>query len=433
MADQDPYIEHSSEGGAAGDLSPTEAREVLVGPATEHQQNVLTFGILPIACWRVDEIRFDFGSSFVLPQIAAEVAILAKLREKHKKQPSDDAPAGSAGGAYPPLSIFGHADPVGDDEQNKQLSGRRATAIYALLIRNTDLWEQLFSNSPGGDTWGVKSIQVMLGTLGFPCGPVDGSFGPNTSDAVKRFQQANGLPADGQPGPQTRSKLFLAYMDKLCGDLKLDRVEDFLARGADAEGKGDRQGCGEFNPVLLFSQNQEDEFAAAQSKQRRNALNAPNRRVVALLFRPGSRVEAARWPCPRVKEDSAGCKKRFWSDGEKRRSEHLPDQQRRFEETQDTFACRFYHRMTTNSPCEAGLAVFRIRLFDRFGRALPHAPYQVVLAGQEMAPGTADENGDIVIRNVTVPTSCIVRWSRPPEDDFPLVYGEADDVEVPSE
>lgn len=424
MGEQDPYIEHSSEGGAAGDLASSAPVELPLAPSTSGEFNLLTFGLIPIACWRVDEIRFDFGSSFVLPQTAAEVALLAKLREKHKKQSS---------GEYPPLSIFGHADPVGDDEPNKKLSGRRATAIHALLTRKAALWEQLYSNPAGGDNWGVRSIQAMLGALGFPCGAADGSLGPNTSDAVKRFQQANGLPADGQPGPQTRTKLFPAYMDKICGDLKLDPVKDFLGRGADNGGKGDRQGCGEFNPVLLFSQQQEQEFANAGSNQKRNAANAPNRRVVALLFRPGSRVDPARWPCPRVDEDSAGCKKRFWSDGEKRRTQHPPDKQRKFEETQDTFACRFYHRMTTRSPCESGLPVFRIRLFDRFGRPLPYAPYQVVLDGQETAPGTADENGDIVVRNVTVPTSCIVRWSRPPEEDPPLVYSDSDDdIEVPS-
>jgi hypothetical protein len=48
----------------------------------------------------------------------------------------------------------------------------------------------------------------------------------------------------------------------------------------------------------------------------------------------------------------AGCKKRFFSDGEKRRSTRLQDKPRKFEETKDTFACRFYDRMTRDSPCE---------------------------------------------------------------------------------
>ena len=67
---------------------------------------------------------------------------------------------------FPPLSIFGHADPVGNDDYNKQLSGRRATAIYGLLTRDTHLWEELYSHSFGNDKWGVKAIQIMLAELG---------------------------------------------------------------------------------------------------------------------------------------------------------------------------------------------------------------------------------------------------------------------------
>jgi tetratricopeptide (TPR) repeat protein len=49
-------------------------------------------------------------------------------------------------GKKPPLSIFGHADPVGDDDYNKKLSGRRAAAIYALIARRPDIWEDIFKN-----------------------------------------------------------------------------------------------------------------------------------------------------------------------------------------------------------------------------------------------------------------------------------------------
>ena len=147
-------------------------------------------------------------------------------------------------------------------------------------------------------------------------------------------------------------------MNLLCGDLLLDKTKDFLARGQDAGGKGDLQGCSEFNPLLILSQDQQTAFdQAKQNKddatlQQRNDLNAQNRRVMVLIFRKGSRVDPAKWPCPRVTEGVAACKKRFFSDGEKRRSTRLPDSDRKFDESHDTFACRFYQRLSSNSPCE---------------------------------------------------------------------------------
>jgi len=404
---------------------------VFVAPATQDQFNLVTLPIIPIACWRVDDLRFDFASSFVVPEAAKELAILAQLREKHKLQQLPFGGAQPGASLYPPLSIFGHADPVGDDELNKNLSGRRATAVYALLTRQPHMWEELYTNAQDGDNWGIRSVQIMLLALGYAPGPIDGKVGETTRDAVAQFQRASGLEDDGQPGPHTRTELFRLYMDKLCGDaLKLDPVEDFLARNRDAGGKGDRQGCGEFNPVLLFSQQEEDQYGQSASKNRRNQANRPNRRVVALLFRPGARVSAAYWPCPRVDEDGGGCRKRFWSDGEKRRTTHLPDQSRCFDDSADTFACRFYHRLTTGSPCEGALPIFQVRLFDRFGRPIPNAPYSVTLKGQQPITGTANASGDIIIRSVKRPTSCVIRWSAPhPQDEEPL-YSDQDVSEI---
>jgi outer membrane protein OmpA-like peptidoglycan-associated protein len=421
----------SSEGGTAGDHVVPEALPVRVAPATQDQFNVVALPIIPIACWRMDDIRFDFGSSFVVPETAKELKTLADLREKHKVQVLG-APDGAA--IYPPISIFGHADPVGNDDLNKTLSGRRATAVYALLTRKAELWEDLYSNAQVGDEWGVRSLQMMLLALNFSPGPIDGEAGPQTRNALSKFLQASGLPASGQLDSATRSKLFCQYMDLLCGgNLKLDPVEDFLARNGDQSGKGDRQGCSEFNPVLLFSKQEEDQYGKSKSKNVRNQANAPNRRVVVLLFRPGARVTSARWPCPSVNEGIAACKKRFWSDGEKRRSTHFADQRRLFEDSRDLFACRFYHRLTTGSPCEGALPIFRVRLFDRLGRPVPNAPYSVTLEGQSSVTGTADASGDIIIRNVKRPTSCLLKWSVPrPVEEEPVYSGLQDsDIEEP--
>jgi len=162
-----------------------------------------------------------------------------------------------------------------------------------------------------------------------------------------------------------RKLLFERYMDTLCGsELKLQK-KDFLARGEDPGGKGDFQGCSEFNPVLIFSSKDQSTFEQSEDKTARNDANATNRRVMVLIFRKGSRVDPLKWPCPRATDGVAACKKRFFADGEQRRTERLLDKPRTFAETRDTFACRFYHRLTNSSPCEVPREIDRVTIvFD---------------------------------------------------------------------
>ena len=61
------------------------------------------------------------------------------------------------------------------------------------------------SGSRGGE---VRRIQEQLAGLGFYRGPLDGDFGGGTLSAVKAFQQAKGLGADGIVGPNTWRTLF---------------------------------------------------------------------------------------------------------------------------------------------------------------------------------------------------------------------------------
>ena len=370
-----------TDGGKAASHGVTELSEVRVGPATGSEFNTVIAGIIPVACWRVDDLRFEFDSSFILPATKAELAQLVVLRKAHPESP---------------LSVFGHADPIGDDNYNKVLSGRRATAIYALLTRDTALWEELFSHPTGNDKWGKNALDAMHAELNPPP--------PGTA--------ATGAPASAQSNPGERKQLFSDYMDKLCGpELKLKK-EDFLARGADSGGKGDYQGCSEFNPVLIFSEQDNQRFQAAADKTERNAENAPNRRVMILLFRKGSKVVPSRWPCPRAKEGVAGCRKRFWSDGESRRSRRLPDRARTFPETQDTFACRFYHRLTTGSPCEE-----------------PAPPVATVVKIKATVPSTPPNT----LRNA--PAAVANQWAAPIDRTFestkqlpagPVVFQDAD-------
>jgi hypothetical protein len=54
----------------------------------------------------------------------------------------------------------------------------------------------------------VKSLQVLLDGMGFPCGKADGSFGAKTEAAVKNYQEANSLKKDGVVGQATWSSLL---------------------------------------------------------------------------------------------------------------------------------------------------------------------------------------------------------------------------------
>ena len=106
------------EGGLADKYPSMAAPEIQVAPTTKTGFNTIRQSLIPIACWRLHDMRFEFDSSFVRAEVAREMGILHKLLLDHPRAP---------------LSVFGHADPVGDDEYNKQLSGRRSAAIYGLL------------------------------------------------------------------------------------------------------------------------------------------------------------------------------------------------------------------------------------------------------------------------------------------------------------
>jgi len=322
--------EHDAEieGGIAFDHPTRRVLPLLVAPTLTSEVNAVREGLKPIACWSIGDIRFEFDSSFVKPEVVNETPLLTRSLRRHAR-----------GGTPPTLSIFGHADPVGQDEYNKQLSGRRAAAIYGLLTRDVALWERLYTQPFGSDIWGQRSVRTMLSALGY-----------EGFSAAVDFQKDHGLVADGVVGPKTRVELFRTYMDALCVDdsgasFVVDKA-DFLASGADAGGKGDFQGCGELNPALLLSQNE----VQTLPKPKRDAENTPNRRVVAFLFRTGTHRPPEDWPCPRATEGSTACGKRLFIDAERRRA--VGAARREYRLARDTFACRFYDRLSVRSPCE---------------------------------------------------------------------------------
>lgn len=320
-------MELTSDSGIAALHTPLEEIPIVAAPTDRGKLNTITLPLVPIACWRVEDINFEFASSIPSPTIGLGLKHLAQVMDEAGKKDRPDLKEPN------PISIFGHADPVGDDEPNKGLSGRRAQALYGLLTRDVTFWEDLFQHRHPYDNWDKNALQVMLDHV---TGTPGQSTASHQSDAAKRKQ------------------LFTDYMNKLAppGLAPIDKKKGFLARGADPGGKGDYQGCGEFNPNMVFSQADEQKFAKSADKSERNADNRINRRVMVLIFRKGSQVDPAKWPCPKVKEGSAGCRKRFFPDGDQRRSTHLPSERRLHEKKAETFACRLYERITDRSPCE---------------------------------------------------------------------------------
>lgn len=54
----------------------------------------------------------------------------------------------------------------------------------------------------------VKTLQRLLNAMGYSCGSVDGSFGPSTESAVKKYQKAYKLAVDGSVGQATWNSLL---------------------------------------------------------------------------------------------------------------------------------------------------------------------------------------------------------------------------------
>jgi hypothetical protein len=370
--DEEGTILDSSEEGVIGVHPERRLEPFLAAPATDKQFNVLGLDIEPIACLHLGDILFDFDSSFVRPEVSKLLTELPGLRDK-RKNPK---------GQLPPVGIWGHADPVGSEDYNKQLSGRRAKAVYGVLLNDESVWEQLFNQPFGGDNW-------------------------QTSSSVAGLRAFMNLPA-GTP----RKTVFQEYMKTLC-PVPLTKA-DFLGQGADPHGRADFQGCSKFNPLVLLSKEENEEL----TKEQRNAANLLNRRVVVYLFRPGTKVTPSLWPCPAALDSTAACHKRLFLDAKQRET---PGDERREHTkiTDTTFACRFYDRIGGPSPCERVLKIYRVRLFDTLANPLPAAPY-FLTDGKSKFLSRAKDDAFLTVRDIKVPATVTIKWNRPKPGETPL-------------
>ncbi len=308
----DKFDSSASDWGVAAEHPERKRLAYFVAPSTSDKKvkNTIILEVNVVACWKVEDIFFEFDEAFIKKEIMVQDQVkttsdeFKKFRDLYdrlvslfKQHPSYKKYPG------PPAAIFGHADPVGEDDYNKTLSERRAKVIYGILLRDPGIWKEVFKRKDG-----LKYLQDRLKDYGYGSGDA----------SIK------------------------SYMDELCPDFKLQKT-DFLG---DGNGECAFQGCSEFNPVLMFSKKEWNAFKKPENKKKRDEENQPNRRVVIYLFEPGTKVDPKLWPCPEEPEIQ-GCKDRFWLDKEDRRA---------FKETRrtdHTYACRFYERMAHLSPCES--------------------------------------------------------------------------------
>ncbi|WP_240661376.1 MULTISPECIES: D-Ala-D-Ala carboxypeptidase family metallohydrolase [unclassified Streptomyces] len=107
------------------------------------------------------------------------------------------------------------------------MTGLAAGAVATAGAAHADgcyTWSRTLSQGASGAD--VTQLQIRLG--GYPgygsVLAVDGDFGPATAAALKRFQSAYGLAADGVAGPQTYSKLY-ALQDDDCTPVHFSYAE----------------------------------------------------------------------------------------------------------------------------------------------------------------------------------------------------------------
>lgn len=97
----------------------------------------------------------------------------------------------------------------------------------------------------------TRQVQALLDYLGYDPGPIDGMDGANTRDAVRAFQRAEGLAADGVAGTQTQARLKEAVFqgreykppDTVADDFVSVTSDDKTAAVADAPQYLKSDGC----------------------------------------------------------------------------------------------------------------------------------------------------------------------------------------------
>ena len=116
-------------------------------------------------------------------------------------------------GGYPPGQVDGlygprtrHAVVAFQAAHGLQVDGVVGPRTWGALDAPVLILGPEAGDQPGGENV-VRSLQRRLASAGDSPGPIDGRYGILTEGAVRRFQQAHGLPLTGTAGPRTLARL----------------------------------------------------------------------------------------------------------------------------------------------------------------------------------------------------------------------------------
>jgi murein L,D-transpeptidase YcbB/YkuD len=124
----------------------------------------------------------------------AIVAALAGCSSWQSMDKTEGTVAGGAGGAVAGAVVGGPVGAVvggvGGAYVGNEVAGKDRTAASSTPSSSM--------TSSRYDSALVRSVQQALNDRGYNAGSVDGQWGPATEEAVRRFQQASGLPQTGE-------------------------------------------------------------------------------------------------------------------------------------------------------------------------------------------------------------------------------------------
>ncbi len=136
----------------------------------------------------------------------AIVAAVAGCSTWHSMDKTEGTALGAGGGAVAGAIVAG---PVGAVVGG--VGGAYAGHEVAGKEQSTRSSTYSSSTAPSRyDPATVRNVQQALNDKGYDPGPIDGQWGPNTEDAVRRFQQASGLPQTGHLEGSTLAALGVA-------------------------------------------------------------------------------------------------------------------------------------------------------------------------------------------------------------------------------